>query len=54
MDLEHLNELLRNNKDKPAIIVCNVGTTMTGAIDDLDGIKNVFEKKWNRSILYSC
>ncbi len=44
MDLEHLNELLRNNKDKPAIIVCNVGTTMTGAIDDLVGIKTSLNK----------
>ena len=44
MDLEHLNQLLIKNKDKPAIMVCNVGTTMTGAIDNLEGIKKSLKK----------
>ena len=44
MDLNHLNELLAQNKERPAIMVCNVGTTMTGAIDDLDGMKRTLKR----------
>ncbi|MDC0253709.1 histidine decarboxylase [Bacteriovoracales bacterium] len=44
MDLNHLNQLLYDNQNKPAIIVCNVGTTMKGAIDDLKGIRNALKK----------
>lgn len=36
------NEIL-NNKDKPVIINVNIGTTVKGAIDDLDGIIDVLK-----------
>tara|TARA_B100000683_G_scaffold275551_1_gene326691 strand:+ start:900 stop:2105 length:1206 start_codon:yes stop_codon:yes gene_type:complete len=44
MDINHLNNLLIENKGRPAIMVCNVGTTMTGAIDDLDEIKKSLKR----------
>ncbi|KAK7391273.1 hypothetical protein VNO78_19687 [Psophocarpus tetragonolobus] len=36
IDCVNLKSLLLENKGKPAIINLNIGTTMTGAIDDLD------------------
>jgi histidine decarboxylase len=44
MDLNHLDQLLLENADRPAIIVCNLGTTMKGALDDLEGIKKALLK----------
>eukprot|EP00123_Amoebidium_parasiticum_P009028 comp19174_c0_seq1/m.21872 comp19174_c0_seq1/g.21872 ORF comp19174_c0_seq1/g.21872 comp19174_c0_seq1/m.21872 type:complete len:469 (-) comp19174_c0_seq1:445-1851(-) len=38
IDLGHLKEHLIKNKDKPAIINVNIGTTVKGAVDDLDGV----------------
>jgi histidine decarboxylase len=38
INLEHLRENLIKNKGSPAIINVNIGTTLKGAIDDLDGI----------------
>ncbi|QDZ20871.1 pyridoxal phosphate-dependent transferase [Chloropicon primus] len=38
MDCEHLKTLLEENKDKPAIVNVNIGTTVKGAIDDLDRV----------------
>ena len=39
MDLEDLKATLQINRHAPPIICANIGTTMTGAIDDLAGIK---------------
>jgi histidine decarboxylase len=39
MDYEQLAVALTKNKDKPAIIFANIGTTMTGAIDDVGRIQ---------------
>ena len=41
MDLDDLRETVHIERHKPAIMVVNVGTTMKGATDDLEGIKNV-------------
>jgi histidine decarboxylase len=38
INLEHLKEQLLKNKGRPAIININIGTTLKGAIDDLDSI----------------
>lgn len=39
MDYQDLTETLRVHQDRPVIIFANIGTTMTGAIDNLDKIK---------------
>lgn len=38
IDYEHLQQRLQANKDKPAIINVNIGTTVKGAVDDLDRV----------------
>ena len=43
MDLEDLRETLRIHRDVPPIIFANVGTTMKGAIDDIEGIRQIFD-----------
>ncbi|GAQ87062.1 Pyridoxal phosphate-dependent decarboxylase [Klebsormidium nitens] len=39
MDYNHLRETLQANRDLPAIVFANIGSTMTGAIDSLPRIK---------------
>ena len=41
MDLDDLRETIRIHRDVPPIIFANIGTTMTGAIDDLAGIHTI-------------
>ncbi len=41
MDLDDLRETLRIHRDVPPILFANIGTTMTGAIDDLAGIRQI-------------
>ncbi len=41
MDYEDLRETLRIHRDRPAIIVANIGTTMTEAKDDIGRIKGM-------------
>ena len=43
MDYTDLRETVRQASDTPPIIVANIGTTMKGAVDDLDAIRNVME-----------
>ncbi len=43
MDLNDLRESLRLNRTNPPIICANVGTTMKGAVDDIDGINAIFQ-----------
>ena len=38
MDCDHLRRLLEENKARPAIVNVNIGTTVKGAIDDLDEV----------------
>ncbi|XP_057422613.1 serine decarboxylase 1-like [Lotus japonicus] len=44
MDCADLKALLLSNKDKPAIINLNIGTTMKGAIDDIDLVIQTLEE----------
>jgi histidine decarboxylase len=44
LDYDALEKSLRQNKDKPAILMLNYGTTMTGAIDDLRQVKSIINK----------
>jgi histidine decarboxylase len=41
IDLEDLRETIRIHRDVPPIIFANVGTTMKGAVDDLEGIHGI-------------
>ena len=38
LDYDDLRESIRINRDAPALIVANIGTTMKGAVDDLERI----------------
>ena len=43
IDLEDLRETIRIHRDVPPIIFANVGTTMKGAVDDLEGIRRILD-----------
>lgn len=43
MDMEDLHETVRIHRDVPPIVFANIGTTMKGAIDDLQAIRAVFK-----------
>lgn len=43
MDYDDLRESLRVHRDVPPIIFANVGTTMTGAVDDLGKIRAILD-----------
>ena len=43
MDYTDLRETVRRAPDTPPIIVANIGTTMKGAVDDLDIIRDVMD-----------
>ena len=43
MDLEDLRETLKIHRDVPPIVLASIGTTMKGAVDDVDGIRRIFE-----------
>ena len=43
IDYDDLRETIRVNRDTPAIIVANIGTTMKGAVDDLDRIREILD-----------
>ncbi|MDE2816035.1 MAG: histidine decarboxylase [Chloroflexota bacterium] len=44
IDYDDLRESIRINRDVPALIVANIGTTMKGAIDDLERIHGIAEE----------
>ena len=43
IDYDDLYETIRINRDSPAIIMANIGTTMKGAIDDVDRIRGILD-----------
>ena len=44
IDYDDLRESIRINRDAPALIVANIGTTMKGAVDDLERIREIVEE----------
>lgn len=44
MDYDHFRELLLRNQDKPAIVNVNIGTTVRGAVDDLDKVIDILQE----------
>ena len=43
MDYDDLKESMRNHRNVPAIVLANIGTTMTEAVDDVATIKSVIK-----------
>ena len=41
IDYDDLEAMIRVNRDVPAVIMANVGTTMRGAVDDIARIRNI-------------
>lgn len=44
IDYEDLRETVRIHRDRPAIIMANIGTTMTGAVDDIGKIRLILSE----------
>ena len=44
IDYDDLRDSIRINRDAPALVVANIGTTMKGAVDDLDRIRAIIEE----------
>lgn len=44
IDYQDLEETIRIHRDIPVIIFANIGTTMTGAVDDLTKIKHIIDE----------
>ena len=43
IDYDDLYDMIRVNRDVPAVIMANIGTTMRGAIDDISRIKAILD-----------
>ena len=41
IDYRDLQDMVRVNRDLPAVIIANIGTTMRGAVDDIERIKEI-------------
>lgn len=54
IDYDDLNDAVHNNRDRPAIIVANIGTTMTEAKDDIAKIKQVLKRSAIRNHYIHC
>jgi len=54
MDYEHFEELICENRNYPAIINLNIGTTMKGAIDNLDVVLDILERNDIKDYYIHC
>ena len=45
IDYEDLEAMIRVNRDLPAVIMANVGTTMRGAVDDIPRIRDILREQ---------
>jgi len=54
MEYEHFEELIRENRNYPAIINLNIGTTMKGAIDNLDVVLDILERNNIKDYYIHC
>ena len=43
IDYDDLHETLRINRDVPAVVMANIGTTMKGAVDDVQRIRGILD-----------
>lgn len=44
MDYDHFRTMLMKNNDRPAIVNVNIGTTVRGAVDDLDKVIDILRE----------
>ncbi len=44
IDYDDLRETIRINRDVPVVVFANIGTTMKGAVDNLDTIRGILEE----------
>ena len=44
IDYDDLRETIRINRHLPVVVMANIGTTMKGAVDDLDKIREIFDE----------
>ena len=54
MDYDALAEALKQHPGKPAIIMANLGTTMTGAIDDVHRIRAILQQQKVKDCYIHC
>lgn len=54
MEYAHFEELIRENRNSPAIINLNIGTTMKGAIDNLDVVLDILERNNIKDYYIHC
>ena len=54
MEYEHFEELISENRNYPAIINLNIGTTMKGAIDNLDVVLDILERNNIKDYYIHC
>lgn len=54
MDYEDLKDAVHTHRDRPAIVVANIGTTMTEAKDDISEIKKMLKNSAIRSHYIHC
>jgi glutamate/tyrosine decarboxylase-like PLP-dependent enzyme len=50
IDYDELRSHLMANKDKPAILNVNIGTTVKGAVDDLDKVRGLQRRLSSRQV----
>ena len=54
IDYEDLRETLRIHRDVPPIMLANIGTTMKGAVDDVDAIREILHDFATPSFYIHC
>jgi hypothetical protein len=54
IDYNDLRKHLLANKDKPAILNVNIGTTVKGAVDDIDKVGPLSVWVWVGASRYNC
>ena len=53
IDYQNLHEMIEVNRHLPAVIIANIGTTMRGAVDDIERIKEILRDLECRPHLHS-
>ncbi|BBD66244.1 pyridoxal-dependent decarboxylase [Nostoc commune NIES-4072] len=54
MDYNHFEQLLSDNRSNPVIINLNIGTTVKGAIDNLDKVLEILERNQIKDYYIHC
>ncbi|MBD2438993.1 histidine decarboxylase [Nostoc sp. FACHB-110] len=54
IDYEHLSQVIQQNSQQPVIINLNIGTTVKGAIDDLDKVLEILKQHQIKDYYIHC